>query len=111
MDTSARRSDQGAMASIAVAFYGRTNQSDPHAPTTSARQYHQCLDAIAGCSVINHFYDDMLHTPSLSSQLPHTIRNRDRWIGKAMAVRSAPSTYHAKSALLRIRIRQTLCSP
>jgi hypothetical protein len=61
MTTSTRRSAQAVEAGGAFAFYGRTNQRDSHEPTMSARQYRQCTDALAGCGVVSHFYDDTLH--------------------------------------------------
>jgi hypothetical protein len=68
--TSTRRTDQDATSSAAVAFYGRTNQRDPQEPTKSARQYRQCMDAIAGLGVISHFHDMADH----DSATEHGVR-------------------------------------
>lgn len=57
MDTPTRRTDRNATPSVAVAFYGRTNQRSPHDPTKSAQQYRLCLDTVAGRAAISHFYD------------------------------------------------------
>lgn len=61
MVTSTRRTER-VVPPAAVAFYGRTNQRDPHDPSQDAEQYRLCLAAVADRGVISHFYDEMSHS-------------------------------------------------
>jgi hypothetical protein len=57
MATSPRRVERSVTPSVAVVFYGRTNQCDPQELTMGSRQYRLCMDALEGFAAVRHFYD------------------------------------------------------